>query len=234
MAGSLTFRSPSVCTGWLSRCILLLHLYLFLSSLRRAASFSCPPAVKPLPLVVLRRRRLLRRKCLLSAGASPPLCLLFPSWLPRRLSSHRYRRLLSSQQTRLLSRCRPLLFAACWPTGCTLTPPPLVLLMRRLCLLTRNLCLLTPRRLLSTGASPPVCLLFANWLLCCLSPRLRCFAPPFVTPPHVSILYPLMSCRLLHLLLATCSPPTGCRDAACGTSTVFVAPSLNAAAITGK
>jgi hypothetical protein len=68
----------------------------------------------------------------------------------------------------------------------TLTPLPLLLLTCRLHLWARNLCLLTPLCLLSTGASPPVCLLFANWLLCCLSQRLRRFAPPFVAlPPHL-------------------------------------------------
>ena len=79
---------------------------------------------------------------------------------------------------------------SCLPLVCrlvvTLTPLPLLLLTCRLRLWARNLCLLTPLCLLSTGASPPVCLLFANWLLCCLSQRLRRFAPPFVAlPPHV-------------------------------------------------
>jgi hypothetical protein len=66
---------------------------------------------------------------------------------------------------------------SCLPLVCqlvvTLMPPPLVLLTRPLRLLMRNLCLLTPRRLFSTGASPPVCLLFADWFSCCLLPRLQ-------------------------------------------------------------
>ena len=80
VAGSSASRLPSVCTGWLSRRILWLHLYLYLSPLRRASCFSCPPAAKHLPLVVSRCRRLSRCHRLLSAGP-PPVCLLFPGWL---------------------------------------------------------------------------------------------------------------------------------------------------------
>ena len=47
----------------------------------------------------------------------------------------------------------------------TLTPPPLVLLTRPPRLLTCNLYLLTSRCFLSTGASPPICLLFAGDML---------------------------------------------------------------------
>ena len=72
-----------------------------------------------------------------------------------------------------------------------LTPPPLVLLTRRLRLSTRNLCILTSRRLLSTGASPPFCIGFADWLSRRLSPCRLCFASPILAlPPHVSFLYP--------------------------------------------
>ena len=79
VAGSSTSRLPSVCTGWLSRRILWLHLYLYLSPLRRASCFSCPPAAKHLPLVVSRCRRLSRCHRLLSAGTPPRLPLV--PWL---------------------------------------------------------------------------------------------------------------------------------------------------------
>ena len=155
-----------VCTGWLSHRILWLHLYLFLLSLRRAASFLCPPAVKPLPVVASRRHRLLRCHCLLSGDASPLICLSFPGGCRN-----------PSRRAAATTSCplnKPASFEdtvpSCLPLVCqlvvTLTPPPLLLLMGRLNLLQRNLCLLMPRCLLSTGASPPVCLLFADWLLC--------------------------------------------------------------------
>ena len=97
--------------------------------------------------------------------------------------------LVLSTHRRLLRR-RCLLFTDTSPhvwLVVILTPPPLVLLTRRLRLSTRNLCILTSRRLLSTGASPPFCIVFADWLSRRLSPcRLR-FASPFLAlPPHVS------------------------------------------------
>ncbi len=171
---------------WLSRRILWLHLYLYLSPLRCASCFSCPPAAKHLPLVVSRCRRLSRCHRLLSAGTPPP----FASFS---LAGCRD----ASRHVAAAASCplkKPASFRdtvpSCLPLVCrlvvTLTPPPLLLLTCCLRLWARNLCLLTPLCLLSTGASPPVCPLFANWLLCCLSQRLRCFAPPFVAlPPHV-------------------------------------------------
>ena len=95
-----------------------------------------------------------------------------------------------------------------------LTHPPLVLLTRRLRLSTRNLCILTSRRLLSTGASPPFCIGFADWLSRRLSPCRLCFASPFLAlPPHVSFLYPLpcvcigwLLCRILTRRLCLPSP----------------------------
>ena len=85
-----------------------------------------------------------------------------------------------------LPSCLPLV-----PRLVVATPPPLVLLTRRLRLSTRNLCILTSRRLLSTGASPPFCIGFAYWLSRRLSPCRLCFASPiFALPPHVSFLYP--------------------------------------------
>ena len=94
--GSSASRSPLLCPGWLSRRILSLHLRLCLSFLRRTASFFCPLAVQPLPLIVSRRRWLSRLCCLLSAGAILPICLSHPGWLSRRISLRRHRRLLSS------------------------------------------------------------------------------------------------------------------------------------------
>jgi hypothetical protein len=83
--GSSASRSPLLCPGWLSRRILSLHLRLCLSFLRRTASFFCPLAVQPLPLIVSRRRWLSRRCRLLSAGATPPICLSYLGWLSRRI-----------------------------------------------------------------------------------------------------------------------------------------------------
>ena len=101
--------------------------------------------------------------------------------------------LVLSTHRRLLRR-RCLLFTDTSPHAwlvVILTPPPLVLLTRRLRLSTRNLCILTSRRLLSTGASPPFCIVFADWLSRRLSPCRLCFASPFLAlPPHVSFLYP--------------------------------------------
>ena len=96
----------------------------------------------------------------------------------------------------------------------TLTPPPLVLLTRPPRLLTRNLCLLMPRRLLSTGASPPFCIGFADWLSRRLSPCRLCFASPILAlPPHVSFLSPppcvcigWLLCRILTRRLCLPSP----------------------------
>jgi len=216
-------------------CVLWLHLHLFLSSLQRASSFSCPPAAN---------------LCLLSYRGTPGFrdaiasCLLAPpppfascSLAGCCNASRRAAAIASCPFNKPASFCDA--FISCLPLVCRLVvmlmPPPLLLLTRRLRLLTCNLCLLTPLCLLSTGASPPVCLLFADCMLCCLSPCLRCFTSPYVALlPHLSILYPLMSCRRLHLLcLSLVRTPTGCCDASCGTSTVFVAPSLNTAVIVG-
>jgi hypothetical protein len=89
-----------VCALLLPSLSSIFHLYLCLSSLQCAASFSSPLAVKPLSLIVSRCRRLSRRHHLLSAGTSPLVRLSFPGWLSRRLSSRRCCCLLSSRQTR--------------------------------------------------------------------------------------------------------------------------------------
>ena len=68
------------------------------------------------------------------------------------------------------------------PAGCSASHPldsPLVL-STRLRLSARNLGLSTPRRLLSAGACPPVCLSFAGWLLCCLLSCCLRLMSPFV------------------------------------------------------
>jgi len=133
--------SPLVCTGRLTRHISSLHLYLCLSSLQSTASFSCSFAVQPLPLVILRHHQLSRCNCLLSAGASPPICLFVPRLVvPKPLVTPPLPLVLSKKP----STSEALLPLVCWrlpswlPLVCqlvvTLTPPPLVLLMCRLCL----------------------------------------------------------------------------------------------------
>jgi hypothetical protein len=98
------------------------------------------------------------------------------------------------------------------------TPPPLIL-STHLHLLTRNLGLSTPRRLLSSGASLPACLLFAGCLLCLLlSCYLHLTSPFIVRPPHKSILDPPSlftpaGCRVTSLCTASASqrtPMNGC------------------------
>ncbi len=115
------------------------------------------PLVAPLPLLVLSTIH-----CLLSVNASPPVGLLFTSWL------------------------------SCYPCCCTAAascpldtlPPPLVLLTSRLCLTTSRLRLVTCRRLLSSSTSPLICLSFAGWFSHHILSRrrLKC---PFSTPAFI-------------------------------------------------
>jgi hypothetical protein len=108
------------------------------------------PLVAQLPLLVLST---IHR--LLSANASPPIGLLFASWL----------------------LCHPCCRAAAASRPLDTPPPPLVLCSRRLCHETSH-------HHLSAGASPLVCLSFAGWFShiissCC---RLKC---PSLTPPAI-------------------------------------------------
>ncbi len=59
-----------VCPGWLLRHLLLLCIHLPQWYLQLATSFSCCLAAQFPPLIVLRCRRFLRHRRLLSAGAS--------------------------------------------------------------------------------------------------------------------------------------------------------------------
>ncbi len=93
------------------------------------------PLVAPLPLLVLSTIH-----PLLSANASPPVGLLFASWL----------------------LCHPCCCAAAASHPLDTLPPPLVLSTCRLRLKTSRLRLATRRHLLSAGASPLVCLSFAS------------------------------------------------------------------------
>jgi hypothetical protein len=108
------------------------------------------PLVAPLPLLVLSTIH-----CLLSANASPPVGVLFASWL----------------------LCHPCCRAAAASRPLDTPPPPLVLW-------TRRLHLETSRRHLSAGASPLVCLSFAGWFshIILLHRRLKC---PSLTPAFI-------------------------------------------------
>jgi hypothetical protein len=151
------------------------------------------PLVAPLPLLVL-----LTIHCLLSANASPPVGLLFTSWLS----------------------CPPCCPAAAASHPLDTLPPPLVLS-------TRRLRLETSCRHLSAGASPLVCLSFAGWFSHIISSRrrLKCSSstPAFI---HTGWLLHLILSRCFclpsfhqhrRLLCAGDSPPiclsfapTGC------------------------
>jgi hypothetical protein len=128
------------------------------------------PLVMPLPLLVL-----LTIHRLLSANASPPVGLLFTSWL----------------------LCHPCCRAAAASCPLNTPPPPLVLLTRRLCLETSCLHLMTCRCLLSAGASPLICLSFTGWFshIILLRRRLKC---PSLTPAFIHTSW------LLHLILLRC------------------------------
>jgi hypothetical protein len=108
------------------------------------------PLVPPLPLLVLST---IHR--LLSANASPPVGLLFASWL----------------------LCHPCCCAT--TTSCPLDTPPPPLVLSTCCLH-----LMTSRRHLSAGASPLVCLSFAGWFSHIISSRhrLKC---PSLTPAFI-------------------------------------------------
>jgi hypothetical protein len=136
------------------------------------------PLVALLPLFIL-----LTIHCLLSVNASPPVGLLFASWLS----------------------CHPCCCAAAASHPLNTLPPPLILSTRHLCLKTSHLRLATCRHLLSAGASPLVCLSFAGWfshiiLSCC---RLKC---PSSTPTYIHTGW------LLRLILSRCFHlPSSCQ-----------------------
>ncbi len=125
------------------------------------------PLVAPLPLLVLSTIH-----CLLSANASPPIGLLFASWLS----------------------CHPCCHAATASCPLDMPPPPLVLL-------TRRLCLETSRHHLSAGTSPLVCLSFTGWFSHIISSRRRLKCPS-LTPAfiHTGWLLHLISSRCFCLL----------------------------------
>jgi hypothetical protein len=108
------------------------------------------PLVALLPLFVLSTIH-----HLLSANASPPIGLLFASWLS----------------------CHPCCRAAAASCPLDMPPPPLVLS-------THRLCLETSRRHLSAGTSPLVCVSFAGWFshIILLRHRLKC---PSSTPAFI-------------------------------------------------
>ncbi len=113
-----------VCPGWLLRHLLSCRIHLPLSSLWHSASFSCPLAAQPPPLIISRCRRLSRHCRLLSAGAS--------SWLSWRLLPCRCRFLSSRHSTTSCLQTPPLPLASCLPAGCCITPvvtPPLPLVL---------------------------------------------------------------------------------------------------------
>jgi hypothetical protein len=114
------------------------------------------PLVTPLPLLVLST---IHR--LLSANASPPVGLLFTSWLS----------------------CHPCCRAAAASCPLDTPPPPLILSTRCLCLATSRLCLATPCHLLSARASPLVCLSFAGWFIHHISSRRRLKCPSLTPVP---------------------------------------------------
>jgi hypothetical protein len=124
------------------------------------------PLVAPLPLLVLST---IRR--LLSANASPPVGLLFASWLS----------------------CHPCCRAAAASCPLDTPPPPLILSTCRLRLETSH-------RHLSADTSPLVCLSFAGWFshIISLRCRLKC---PSTTPPfiHTGWLLHLISLRFFRL-----------------------------------
>jgi hypothetical protein len=108
------------------------------------------PLVTPLPLLVL-----LMIHRLLPANASPPIGLLFTSWL----------------------LCHPCCCAAATSCPLNMPPPPLVLWTCRLHLKMSCLRFATPCRLLSAGASPLVCLSFAGWFSHIILSRRRLKCP---------------------------------------------------------
>ncbi len=124
------------------------------------------PLVASLPLLVLSTIH-----CLLSANASPPIGLLFASWL----------------------LCHPCCRAATASPPLDTPPPPLVLSTRRFRLETSH-------RHLSAGASPLVCLSFAGWFSCIISSR-HCLKCPSLTPAfiHTGWLLFLISSHCFHL-----------------------------------
>ncbi len=108
---------------------------------------------------------------LLSANASPPVGLLFTSWL----------------------LCHPCCCAAAASCPLNTLPPPLVLL-------THRLRLKTSRHHLSAGSSPLVCLSFAGWFSHIISLR-RCLKCQSLTPAfiHTGWLLHLISLHCFHL-----------------------------------
>jgi hypothetical protein len=120
------------------------------------------PLVAPLPLLVL-----LTIHRLLSANASPPVGLLFASWLS----------------------CHPCCRAA--TASHPLDTPPLPLVLS-----TRRLRLETSCRHLSAGASPLVCLSFPSWFSHIISSRC-CLKCPSLTPAFIHtgwLLHLILSC----------------------------------------
>ena len=105
------------------------------------------PLVAPLPLLLLSMIN-----HLLPANASPPVSLLFASWL----------------------LCHPCCCAAAASRPLDMPPLSLILLTRHLRLKTSHLRLATCRCLLSAGTSPLVCLSFACWLSHHISSRCFC------------------------------------------------------------
>jgi hypothetical protein len=130
------------------------------------------PLVALLPLLVLST---IHR--LLSENASPPVGVLFASWLS----------------------CHPCCCAAAASCPLNMPPPPLFLSTRRLRLRleTSRLHLGTCCRLLSAGASPLVCLSFAGWFSHIISLRRHLKCPS-------STLAFIHTGWLLHLILLCC------------------------------
>jgi hypothetical protein len=166
-----------------------------------------PLIASPPPLVLSTLHRLL------SVDTSPPICLLFASWLCRRFRLTKFA---------LLTSCSP---AGCRVASVVAPPPPLVLFSRRLCLTTS-----AP---LPCDAPPPPPVappLLVRWRLSSRLPLVHRLVvmSHLVTPPphaHVPILDPRLHAHCLvvpsHLVGCPCctgvSPPfclsfapTGC------------------------
>ncbi len=124
------------------------------------------PLIAPLQLLILSTIH-----CILSVNTSPPVGLLFASWLS----------------------CHPCCCAAAASCSLDTPPPPLVLSTYRLCLKTSH-------RHLSAGASPLACPSFAGWFSHIISLHC-CIKCPFSTPAfiHVGWLLHLISLCCFHL-----------------------------------
>jgi hypothetical protein len=189
---------------WLVVALPLVALHpLPVLSLRCTASFSCPLAMQPPPLIILRCRRLSRCHHLLSTGAS--------GWSSQLLSLRHCRFLSSQLSTTSCLWMPPLSMASCLPGDfcippvVALLPPPLVLSTRRLHLALSRLCIAPPCRLLSAGTSPLVCLSFACWISHHISLR-HCLKCPSWTPTFIC------TSRLLRRISSCCfCLPSSCQ-----------------------